>query len=67
MDIELKDFLVVMMMMISWQLRRNHYYLNEKMKSYQPIHWPNNNGCRAGQATIFENPGKKNIPGAVVA
>ena len=36
MDKEVKDFLV-MIMMISWQLRRNHYYLNEKLNSHQPV------------------------------
>ena len=40
MDIELEDILVMMMMMMMmtpWKLQCNHYHLNEKMNSYQPI------------------------------
>ena len=64
MDIELKDFLV-MMMMLSWQLRRSHYYLNEKMKSYQPIHWPNNNVAELTKRRFARIPKKKNLGNVV--
>ena len=55
MDIELKDILIIDdddIMTIATQ----SFYLNITNRYLWFSFWPNNNGCRAGQTTIWENP-----------